>query len=218
MIIDVLNKKILEMKSLRHLEMLRDHRTQQEATDNRYRILVAQAQVFSKALRYASDNFNFVLSDSLQSNVSDLFVSLKAITQSGFADKDGVVAAENNIKTIQSGIKKEWGKHYSIYTASTVNTLKVISGIELDKVEACILDIKAAENWSGDIEVLTKLRAAMSSAEALIKSLNMDQETIGFLAQMTAGKATLLDLNEKVLTWIKRESLEGKIRLSFINK
>ena len=206
------------MKSLRHVEMLRDHRTQQEATDNRYRILIVQAQVFSKALRYASDNFNFVLSDSLQSNVSDLFVSLKAITQSGFADRDGVVAAENNIKTIQSGIKKEWGKHYSIYTASTVNTLKVISGIELDKVEACILDIKAAENWSGDIEVLTKLRAAMSSAEALIKSLNMDQETIGFLAQMTAGKATLLDLNEKVLTWIKRESLEGKIRLSFINK
>ena len=218
MIIDVLNKKIQEMKSLRHLEMLRDHRTQQEATDNRYRILIVQAQVFSKALRYASDNFNFVLSDSLQSNVSDLFVSLKAVTQSGFADRDGVVAAENNIKTIQSGIKKEWGKHYSIYTASTVNTLKVISGIELDKVEACILDIKAAENWSGDIEVLTKLRAAMSSAEALIKSLNMDQETIGFLAQMTAGKATLLDLNEKVLTWIKRESLEGKIRLSFINK
>ena len=154
----------------------------------------------------------------MQSNVSDLFVSLKAITQSGFADKDGVVTAENNIKAIQSGIKKEWGKHYSIYTASTVNTLKVISGIAFDKVEACILDIKAAEIWSGDIKVFTKLRAAMSSAEALIKSLNMDQETIGFLAQMTAGKATLLDLNEEVLTWIKRESLEGKIRLSFINK
>ena len=75
MIIDVLNKKIQEMKSLRHLEMLRDHRTQQEATDNRYRILIVQAQVFSKALRYASDNFNFILSDSLQSNLSDLFVS-----------------------------------------------------------------------------------------------------------------------------------------------
>ena len=218
MIIDVLNNKIQEMKSLRRLEMLRDHRAQQEATDNKYRSLVAQVQVFSNALRYASDNLSFVLSDSLQSNVSDLFVSLKAITQSGFADKDGVVTAENNIKAIQSGIKKEWGKHYSIYTASTVNTLKVISGIAFDKVEACILDIKAAEIWSGDIKVLTKLRAAMSSAEALIKSLNMDQETIGFLAQMAAGKATLLDLNEEVLTWIKRESLEGKIRLSFINK
>lgn len=218
MIIDVLNKKIQEMKSLRRLEMLRDHRAQQEATDNKYRSLVAQVQVFSNALRYASDNLSFVLSDSLQSNVSDLFVSLKAITQSGFADKDGVVTAENNIKAIQSGIKKEWGKHYSIYTSSTVNTLKVISGIEFDKVETCILDIKAAEIWSGDIEILTKLRAAMSSAETLIKSLNMDQETIGFLAQMTAGKATLLDLNEEVLTWIKRESLEGKIRLSFINK
>lgn len=218
MIIDVLSKKIQEMKSLRRLEMLRDHRAQQEATDNRYRTLVAQAQVFSKALRYARDNLSFDLSDSLQSNVSDLFVSLKAITQSGFADKDGVVTAENNIKAIQNGIKKEWNKHYSIYTSSTVNTLKVISGLEFDKVEACILDIKAAESWSGDIEVLTKLQAAMSSAEVLIKSLNMDQETIEFLTKMTAGKATLLDLDEKVLAWIKRESLEGKIKLFFINK
>ena len=58
----------------------------------------------------------------------------------------------------------------------------------------------------------------MSSAEALIKSLNMDQEIIKFLEQMTEGKATLLDLNEKVLAWIKRESLEGKIKLSFIIK
>ena len=79
MIIDVLNKKIQEMKSLRRLEMLRDHRAQQEATDNKYRSLVAQVQVFSNALRYASDNLSFVLSDSLQSNVSYLFVSLKTI-------------------------------------------------------------------------------------------------------------------------------------------
>ena len=218
MIIDALSKKIQEMKSLRHLEILRDNRAQQDVADSRYRTLVFRVQDFSKALKYARDNLSFTSSDSLQSDISDLFVSLKAITQAGFVDKDGVTIAENSFKTIQNGIKKEWSKHYSSYTTSTVNTLKIISGIELDKVEICISDIKAAENWSGDIAVLIKLRAAMSSAEALIKSLNMDQETIGFLAQMTAGKATLLDLNEKVLTWIKHESLEGKIKLSFISK
>lgn len=218
MIIDVLSKKIQEMKSLRRLEILRDHRAQQDATDTRYRALVFQVQVFSKALKYSSDNLSFVSSNSLQSDVYNLFLSLKAIVQSGFADKDGVTNAENNFKAIQNGIKKEWSKHYSIYTASTVSTLKVIRGIEFEKVDACISDIKAAENWSSDLAVLTKLKEAMSRAEALIKSLNMDQETIDFLAQMTAGKATLLDLNEKVLAWIKRESLEGKIKLYFTTK
>ena len=52
MIIDVLNNKIQEMKSLRRLEMLRDHRAQQEATDNKDRSLVAQVQVFSNALGF----------------------------------------------------------------------------------------------------------------------------------------------------------------------
>ena len=218
MIIDVLSKKIQEMKSLRRLEMLRDYRVQQDATDSRYHALVVQTQAFSKSLKYASDNLSFAASDPLRSDILDLFVSLKAIIRSGLADKDGVATAENKFKTIQSSIKKEWSKHYSIYTASMVNTLNVISGIEFDKAEACISDIKAAENWSGDVAALTKLQAAMYRAETLIKSLNMDQKTIEFLAQMTAGKATLLDLNEKVLEWVKRESLEGKIRLSFINK
>ena len=218
MIIDVLSKKIQEMKSLRRLEMLRDYRVQQDATDSRYHALVVQTQAFSKSLKYASDNLSFAASDPLRSDILDLFVSLKAIIRSGLADKDGVATAENKFKTIQSSINKEWSKHYSIYTASMVNTLNVISGIEFDKAEACISDIKAAENWSGDVAALTKLQAAMSRAETLIKSLNMEQKTIEFLAQMTAGKATLLDLNEKVLEWVKRESLEGKIRLSFINK
>lgn len=218
MIIDALSKKIQEMKSLRRLELLRDHRTQQNEIDSRYRALVVQVRVFAKALKYARDNLSFTLPDSLQSDVSNLFVSLKAITQSGFADKDGVATAESSFKAIQSGIKKQWSKHYSIYTNSTVNTLKIISGIEFNKVKVCISDIKAAENWSSDVTVLTKLRVAISSAEALIKSLNMDQEIIKFLEQMTEGKATLLDLNEKVLAWIKRESLEGKIKLSFIIK
>ena len=218
MIIDVLNKKIQEIKALRHLEVLRDHRAQQNTIDARYHDLVVQVLAFSKTLKYANDNLDFVTSNSLQLNVSDLFVNLKAITQSGFADKAGVSTAENNFEVIQSSIKKEWGKYYSIYTTSTVNTLRVISGIAGGKAEACISDIKAAEKWPDDVAVLTKLQTAMSSAKALIRGLNMDQETIGFLAQMTAGKATLLDLNEKVLAWIKRESLEEKIKLSFINK
>ena len=218
MIFDVLSKKIKEMKDLRRLEVLRDNRALQEATDARYRTLIVQVQVFSNALKYASDNLSFVSSDSLQSDVFDLLESLKAITQSGFANKDGVAKAENDFKTIQYNIKKEWTKHYLVYTASTVNTLRVIRGIACEKVETCISDIKAAENWSIDIVVLTKLKTAMTSADALIKSLDMDQEIVGFLTKMTSGRATLLDLNDKVLSWIKRESLEGKIKLSFTTK
>lgn len=218
MIIDVLNEKIQEMKYLRQQEVLRDNMAQQEAIDTRYRALVDQIHIFSKALRYASDNLGFTLSDSLQTDILALLVSLKSITKSGLANKESVIITENNFREIQSSVKKEWNKYYYTYTASTVSTLNIISGIGFNNVKECISDIKIAEKWSSNIVALTKLQVAMSSAAALIKNLNMDQETIGFLAHMTAGKATLLDLNEKVLAWIKRESLEGKIRLSFINK
>ena len=50
MIIDALSKKIQEMKSLRRLELLRDHRTQQNEIDSRYRALVVQVRVFAKGI------------------------------------------------------------------------------------------------------------------------------------------------------------------------
>lgn len=61
-----------------------------------------------------------------------------------------------------------------------------------------------------------QLADAMESGATLIQSLNMDQEIVSFLTKMTSGSTTTVDLNEKVLGWIKSEGLERKIKLSFL--
>ena len=58
----------------------------------------------------------------------------------------------------------------------------------------------------------------IASAEQLIQKLGLDDEIILFLQYTNAGKATLLDLNDKVLNWIRSEKLENKIRISFVRK
>ena len=58
----------------------------------------------------------------------------------------------------------------------------------------------------------------IASAEQLIQKLGLDDEIILFLQNTNAGKATLLDLNDKVLNWIRSEKLENKIRISFVRK
>ena len=79
-------------------------------------------------------------------------------------------------------------------------------------------NIKTAEIWTTDVSALTKMKNAMENAAILIQSLNMDQEIVSFLTKMTSGSATIVDLNEKVLGWIKSESLECKIKLSFLSR
>lgn len=216
MIFDIIDRKIKDMKNLRRLELIKANQAQQLATDAKYKALVSQVSSFSTALVFARDNLAFPITDTIQPELRVLLDSLKNIVSTGFAEKDFVTKAETDFKTLQTLTKKEWSKHFGSFTSTTTNTLRVISGIDAERITGCLAEIKAAENWTVDLSVLSKLKSAIDSAKSLINSLNMDQETVLFLTKMTSGKATIADLNENVLSWIKKEKLESKIKLSFL--
>lgn len=216
MIFDIIDRKIKDMKDLRRLELIKANQAQQLATDAKYKALVSQVNAFTTALVFARDNLQFSIADTIQPGLHALLDSLKTIVSTGFVEKDSVTKAETDFKNLQAITKKEWSKHFVSYTSTTTNTLKVISGIDTERINGCIAEIKAAENWTIDISVLSKLKNAISSANDLINGLSMDQETVLFLTKMTSGKATIADLNDNVLNWIKKENLESKIKLSFL--
>ena len=58
----------------------------------------------------------------------------------------------------------------------------------------------------------------IDDADQLIRKLGLDDEIIYFLQNTNAGRATLKDLNDKVLNWIRCEKLEDKIRISFVRR
>lgn len=69
--------------------------------------------------------------------------------------------------------------------------------------------------WDTSVDTLMTLKEAIAQANQIIQNLNLDQEVITFLGKITSGKATLKDLNEDVLQWMKDEQLLSKIKLSF---
>lgn len=218
MIFDIIDRKIKDMKELRRLELIKANQAQQDATDTTYHKLVYQVKTFSLAIAYAYDNLSFITTDTLRSGIVLLLENLKNVIGNGYADKEAVSKAENDFKVIQNATKKEWAKHFTNYTLTTTNTLRVISGIDSEKINGCLSDIKAAEPWTVDLSILDSLKKAIENADTLITSLNMDQEIVLFLTKMTSGKATVADLNEKVLIWIKQEGVESKIKLSFLSR
>lgn len=218
MIFDKIDHRIKEMKELRRLEGIKANRAQQEATDNKYRTLVNQVRGFIEVLDYVQDHLQFALADIIKTDLEALLIKLQNAIKTGYADKDTVSSAETDFKSIQTAVKKDWAKHFSTLTSTTTNTLKVISGIDTEDVANCLADIKAAEVWVTDKNTFVSLKSALDNADSLIQSLRLDQEIILFLTSMTAGKATIADLNENVLVWIHNESLEGKIKLSFSSR
>lgn len=215
MIFDQMERRIKEMKELRRLETIKSNRVQQEATDIKYHNLVAQVKGFINILQYFQTELKFEISDSYKIEISTLFGKLQEVIENGYANKDLVTESENDFRNILNTIKKDWTKHHTSLTSTTVNTLKIIGGIESDQVEACLTDIKNASTWQMDVTVYKKLKKALDSADSLIEKMSLDQDIIEFLTKMTSGRATFYDLNDKVMDWIKKESLEKRVKLSF---
>ena len=216
MMIDILSKKIKDMKDLRQREERRDNKVAQEALDNRFKALTMQIHLLMTALQYTKDNLQFQLSEAVIGDLENLLTEHKSIIRSGFAEKEIISQTESDYKTIQQSIKKEWSKHYSALTNATISTLQVISGIDSERVTKCLEGIAKGSAWTTSIGDYKAMGKSLLEAEALINGLGLDQHIITFLQKMNSGKATVIDLDDYVLSWLKAESLDKRIKLSFI--
>ena len=216
MMIDVLSRRIKDMKILRQREERRDNKVAQDALDNRFKVLTTQINYLMEALQYTKVNMRFQLSESVLNDLENLLTEHKNVIREGFAEKEAINQSEANYKSVQQSIKKEWSKHYSALTSATISTLQVISGIDSEHVSKCMEGIAKGSTWTTSIGDYKTMEKSLLEAKALINELGLDQQIIAFLQKMNSGKATVTDLDDKVLQWLKTESLERRVKLSFI--
>ena len=168
MMIDVLSKKIKDMKDLRQREERRDNKVAQDALDLRYKTLTTQIHSLMAALQYTKENMQFQLSDTILSDLEKMFTEQKAVIRSGYAEKDAINQAETDFKNIQQSIKKEWSKQYLNLTNATISTLQVISGIDSEHVSKCMEGIAKGSVWTTSIGDFKTMAHNLSEAKTLI--------------------------------------------------
>ena len=204
------------MKTLRLYEERRDNKAVQDALDNRFRVLTNQIHSLMLALQYTKENMQFQLSENVLNDLENLLTEHKNVIREGFAEKEAIEKAESDYKSIQQSVKKEWSKQYLVLTGATISTLQVISGIDSEHVSKCLEGITRGSTWTMSIGDYKTMAKSLQDAKALIDKLGLDQQIIGFLQKMNSGKATVMDLDDNVLRWLKEESLERRVKLSFI--
>ena len=216
MLFDELAQTTIALKNLQHKTEIKKNKEQQDNTDNRYRVLVSQLDKLSNTLKYIYDNIGVHFSLDIIKKMDSIMEILQNTVEGGWAISEDVINAETLFKSLQSDIKKEWNSKYIDTTGATINTLEAIKDIDADNVNLCLHKIKSAANWELGETNFKLLKAGMESAEALITELSLDDDIILFLRKTNSNRATLKDLNEKVLNWITKEDLGNKIRISFV--
>lgn len=204
------------MQDLQRKIAIKKNKDMQEITDTKYRVLLMQVNLFIVTIEYLYTVVKVQKNDEILISMSELLSSLEKVVESGLASQNEVLNAENSFKIIQGNMKKEWLKHYVDMTGDTVSTLEAIREIDSEKVGSCLQKIQQAERWELDVKRFRTMSSGLDDAEQLIERLGLDDNIITFLQKTNFGKATLRDLNDKVLAWIRDENLEGKIRISFV--
>ena len=166
-------------------------------------------------LQYTKEHMQFQLSEVTISSLENLLNEHKGSIRSGFAEKDLVAQSEADYKIVLQNIKKEWTKQYTVLTKSTVSTLQVIIGIDIERVSKCLDGITKGSIWNGNIDDFKIMEKNIVEAKALIEGLGLDHQIIAFLQKMNTGKATVVDLDDNVIRWLKDEALDKRVKLSF---
>lgn len=217
----IFDELVVTEKALKDLKLktdLQKNKALQDNTDTRYRIVLKQTESLVSTLSYLYEDAKIQKNEEILKSIEELLGTLEMAISTGLALQDDVTKSESFYKNINSEMKKEWAKKYAEITGSTVSTLEAIKGIDSDNVENCLTKIQGAVAWELGTSQYVTMMNGLNDAEKLIVRLGLDDEIVSFLQNTNTGKATLIDLNEKVLKWIRDEKLEGKIRISFVRK
>ena len=217
MIFDELATTTKDMQDLQRKISIQKNQDEQNATDKKFRMLLVQLGKTIDVIEYLHCNMNVNFDGEILANTVSTLAILEDSIENGVAEKEKVDSAEKGYRTLQTELKKTWSKQFNQLTIFTLGTLNVIQKINPEKVLACINRIQAAKIWDNNLNQVQNMKMAIDEAGKLIGSLGLDEEIKTFLSKIRNGEATLEDIfssDDKILNWIKKENLQGKMYVS----
>ena len=217
MLIDTLNECIIDMKTVREMETASADTKKQAMADYNFKQLILSLQQMIDEVNLAVENSEFRPSANVVSALKSFLGACDKVIQTGAANNATTQYISSESKKIYAVIGQEWTLFYTEYTQNTLSLLDTINGILKDEKNAIYATnkIKKASTWNTDTENYTYLKQGINEAEELLNELGLDKDSqiLEFLKLVSEGKATILNLTEDILKWIRDENLAGKMQI-----
>lgn len=219
MLMVTLNECIIDMKAIHELETASEDTKRKATADYNFKQLVLNLKKTIDEIDLAVNNSDFKPS-------ANVINSLKSSL--GMCDKVIQTGAANNLKTqhismeskkLYAVIRQEWVEYYTESTADILSLLDTVKGILTgeDRVKFAINKIKKAATWNTTVENYNYLKQGLIEANQILSDLDLDENSdiLAFFKLVSEGNATIMDLNDEILTWIKEENLADKMFINF---
>ena len=121
--------------------------------------------------------------------------------------------------SLSESLKKEWEEKTRTYLSDEIEDLEILKLVsnekgDITKVLSCMNNFIA---WPVDQGKVDLFYSAKQASENILSQIEFDDEIANFLKKVKEKQATILDLSDTIISWIRKEGLEGNIMLSIKN-
>ena len=175
-------------------------------------------------------NMNNILKDYLKNNNDLIFMESKYINNqisiildninnNDFSNYELIKNIELTVDRYYSTLRDYWRQAHIKDTNGTKSILLILEKLYDDSTK--ILQIRSKVNklenrWPFTEEDLALMQEGIKEASSIIKELKVSSNIQNFLQKASIGEASLIDLDDEILIWLKDNKFENKVKLSFI--
>lgn len=215
LITNTIKEKTSIIKTFAKNEAASKKSAEQKKIDATYREAICGVNLLTSEVVNTCANSKFQISES----VHDQFIELLTLcsvssdkSKIAVIDVNGITSKE---KEIRSSLQYEWNNYHAEETASIEEVLNVVKGIANVNVNSLLLRMNAAKNWNKDVTAVIDMMNAIREANEQINKMRLTDTTVAFLRKVIAKSATLEDITDDVMQWLKEEGIQGKVKISF---
>lgn len=219
MLIDTLNECIIDMKTVRQMETASADTKKQAMADYNFKQLIFSLKQMIDEVNLAVENSEFRPSVNVISTLKSFLGSCDKVVQVGAANDATTRYITDESKKLYAVIGKEWKEYYLNATANILSLLDIVKGIIPDEKKAiyAMNKIRKASSWNTSIDNYNYLKQGIEEADKILEDLDLEKDSVilAFLKLVSEGKATILNLTDEILAWIKAENLADKLYINF---
>lgn len=214
-----LNNKIInetqEVKQFALSVAMARKNDEQKRIDSKFNMAIKSFDDELDRLIYTTDVTTFVCSIEAVDKIRELIIFCKEAIDNNYVTEQQVYKIKDETKKIKKKLSEEWDEYYEKETKSLEEVLKLSKNITGINVNSLLINLQEGRNWDANKNIRNKMTESISSAKDLINKLELKENIVDFLRKMVKQEATLLDVDEDIMKWIKNEHLEGTIKITF---
>lgn len=219
MLINTLNEFIIDMKTVQELETTSVDTKKQALADYNFKQFVINLKQTVSEVKLAVENSDFKPSIHMVDVLKSFIDACDKTVQTGVANNATTTYMNSELKKLYAEIGQEWVDYYTNSTSNILSLLDTVKNIlsNEDKAKFAMNKIKKAATWNKTIDNYNYLNQGIEEANQILNDLDIvgNSDILTFLKLVSGGNATIKDLTDEILVWVKTENLADKMFIKF---